>query len=93
MYFSVLSVFPGRVAVSPVEIGAAVFGWAPKTTRNRLLTGTFPFRVITIAGVRVVRLADVEVALSGVSPSDVSSQPPQLKRKPGRPRKMEARPS
>lgn len=84
----VSDVFPGRIAVSPVEAGGAAFGWAPKTTRNRLLAGTFPFPVITLAGVRVVRLADVERALAGAPPSNPAPQPPPLKRKPGRPRKV-----
>lgn len=88
MSFSVFSVFPGRLAVSPVEAGGAAFGWAPKTTRNRLLAGTFPFPVVTIAGLRVVRLADVEMALAGAPPSEPAPQPVRLKRKPGRPRKM-----
>lgn len=89
MSFSIFSVFPGRVAVSPVEAGAAAFGWAAKTTRNRLLAGTYPFRVVTLGGLRVVRLADVEMALAGASPSDPAPQPLQLKRGPGRPRKVE----
>lgn len=86
---SLSDVFRGRVAISPVEAGGAVFGWAPKTTRNRLLAGTFPFPVITLGGVRVVRLADLEMALAGASPPGPVPQPPQLKRKPGRPRKVE----
>lgn len=88
MSFSVSTVFPGRVAVSPVELGAAAFGWAAKTTRNRLLAGTYPFPVVTVGGVRVVRLVDVETVLAGASTSEPAPQPPQLKRKPGRPRKM-----
>lgn len=89
MSLSVFSVFPGRLAVSPVEAGAAAFGWAAKTSRNRLLAGTYPFPVVTVGGVRVVRLADVETVLAGASTSEPSPQPPQLKRKPGRPRKVE----
>lgn len=86
MSFSVFSVFPGRLAVSPVEAGAAAFGWAAKTSRNRLLAGTYPFPVVMLAGVRVVRLADVEMVLAGASP--LAAVPPPPQRKPGRPRKM-----
>jgi hypothetical protein len=85
---SVFDVFPGRVAVTPAEAGHAVFGWTAKTVRNRLLAASFPFPVVTLAGRRVVRLADLENALVGASAPTKQDPPPQLKRKPGRPRKM-----
>lgn len=91
MTFSISDVFPGRVAVTPVEAGAAVFGWAEKTTRNRLLNGSFPFPVISLGGRRVVRLADLELALAGAPRPEQNVQPPQLKRGRGRPRKLEGR--
>lgn len=90
MAFTIIDVFPGRVAVTPAEAGAAVFGWAAKTTRNRLLACTFPFPVVSIGGRRMVRLADLELILGGAGHTP-EEQPRKEKRGRGRPRKLEGR--
>lgn len=84
------TVFPGRVAVSPAEAGKAVFGWSPKTTANRLLEGKFPLPVVTLAGKRVCRLADLEMVLAGDSAAPIPpvAATPEPTRGRGRPRKM-----
>lgn len=89
------SVFPGRVAVTPAELGAAVFGWSSKTVQNRLLRGAFPFPTVTLGGKRVCLLAAVEVALAGAAPLAPPAPSPAFdaaapKRGRGRPRKMMA---
>lgn len=82
-------VFPGRVAVSPAEAGAAVFGWAEKTAKNRVVLGTFPFPIVDLLGRRVVLLADLETALAGAPTAAKRADPVQLKRSRGRPRKVQ----
>ncbi len=94
---SVFSIFPGRVALSPVEAGAAAFGWSSATTRYRLCRGTFPLPVTEIGGKKVVTLAALAVALGEQEPAPVVAAPAApavvtpaapARRGRGRPRKI-----
>lgn len=87
---SIYQVFPGRVAITPPEAGAIVFGWKASTSYNHIYKGTFPFPLTEIGGKKVVTLAVIAEALGETKPVDVALDP-QNRRKPGRPRKMESR--
>lgn len=80
------SVFPGRVAISPVEAGRAAFGWSPKTTANRLLAGTFPLPIVGIGNRRVCRVSDLDSLFAFPAASAEAVAAP-AKRGRGRPRK------
>ncbi len=60
-----------RVALTPAEAGAAVFGWTPQTVRNRLCSGTFPLPLCDVGGKKVVTVAAIAAALG----LDVASGP------------------
>lgn len=94
MSISLREMFPGRIAVSPVEAGMSVFGWSAQTVRNRLTKNTFPFLVTEVAGKRVVLLSEVEAKLnlSAEQPAPIEKPAPLARRRPGRPRKGEGRP-
>ena len=88
---SVFDFFPGRVAVSPNEVGEAVFGWSAQTVYNRINTKTFPLPLVKIGGAQVVPLAAL-AKLLGEDPPPSAAPPKQLtngpsRRKRGRPRK------
>jgi hypothetical protein len=88
---SIYQVFPGRVAVTPPEAGAVVFGWKASTSYNHIYMGTFPFPVTEIGGRKVVTLAAIAEALGETQQVDVAIATSN-RRKPGRPRKMATRP-
>lgn len=90
-FSSVFSAYPGRVALTPAEAGAAVFGWCGKTVANRLHAGTFPLPLVTVGGKQVVPLS-VLAELLGETPPAPLVAPVQLvngpsRRQRGRPRK------
>ncbi len=87
---SIYQVFPGRVAVTPPEAGATVFGWEASTCYNHIYKKTFPFPITEIGGKKVVTLAAIAEALGETRQVDVALAT-QNRRKPGRPRKIEQR--
>lgn len=51
--------FPGRLGLSPSEAGHAVFGWARKTTANKISQKSFPFVIHELGGSRIVLLTEI----------------------------------
>ena len=53
------NIFTGRLAVTPSEAAAAVFGWTPATTRTKMCRGDFPLPLISIGGRKLVRVNEL----------------------------------
>jgi len=83
---NVSEVFSGRLLVTPVEAGAALFGWKPATAHNRVFAGSFPLPLVEIGGKKMVRVSDIAAAVGEVPPSAPVAHPAQVKRGRGRPR-------
>ena len=86
----VKEVFKGRIAVTPMEACAAVFGWPSASAHTRLYlhrnpqrkdSRPFPFKLIEIDGKDMVSVAELERVVNGV--------PAKPKKKLGAPTKRQ----
>jgi hypothetical protein len=82
-----LAAHPGQLRIAAVKAGEWI-GYAPKTSRNKILQRTFPLQTIKQCGKVLVDLRELAKFLDDGLPAPVSqdSQPAGEKQKPRRPR-------
>lgn len=72
----ITDLFPGRVAISPQEVGFSVLDQARQTTNNQLCTGRFPLPITVLNGKRMVLIEDIQQFI------DKAKQPIRKRRGP-----------